>query len=59
MAKNLKLLPGKSFPLGATVYPDGVNFCIFSQNATGMELLLFDTPNASRPGTIAPLKLRF
>ena len=23
---------GKSFPLGATVYPDGVNFSVFSKN---------------------------
>lgn len=39
------ILPGKSFPLGSTVYPDGVNFCLFSKNATAVELLLFDQPN--------------
>ncbi len=47
--ENLKVLPGESFPLGATVNPDGVNFCVFSQNAEAIELLLFDTPNASQP----------
>ena len=47
--KTIKVLPGKSSPLGATVYPDGVNFCIFSQNAEAIELLLFDTANAARP----------
>ena len=48
-AENQKVLPGKCFPLGATVYPDGVNFCIFSQNAEAIELLLFDTAEAARP----------
>ena len=42
------LLPGRSFPLGATVYPDGVNFCIFSR-AEAVELLLFDSPEAPQP----------
>ena len=40
---------GKSFPLGATVYDDGVNFCLFSKNAQGVELLLFD--HADQPPT--------
>jgi isoamylase len=33
---------GLSSPLGATVRPDGVNFSVFSRNATHIELLLFD-----------------
>ena len=33
--------PGHSFPLGATVYPEGVNFSVFSKGAAGVELLLF------------------
>ncbi|MDJ0678034.1 MAG: glycogen debranching protein GlgX [Calothrix sp. MO_167.B42] len=49
MTENLKVLPGKSFPLGATVYPDGVNFCIFSQHGSAIELLLFDTANSPQP----------
>ena len=53
--KNLKVLPGKSYPLGATVYPQGVNFCIFSQNAEAIELLLFDTADDSRPTQIIKL----
>ncbi len=48
-AENQKVLPGKSSPLGATVYPDGVNFCIFSQNAEAIELLLFDKADAPQP----------
>jgi len=54
-AENLKVLLGESFPLGATVYPDGVNFCIFSQNAEAIELLLFNTPNADRAAQIIKL----
>ncbi len=43
------ILPGQSFPLGATVYPNGVNFCIFSEHAEAIELLLFDRPLAPQP----------
>ena len=33
---------GSSFPLGATLSKDGVNFSLFSKGATGVELLFFD-----------------
>ncbi|MDJ0719599.1 MAG: glycogen debranching protein GlgX [Prochloraceae cyanobacterium] len=56
--RNLKVLPGASFPLGATVKSDGVNFCLFSQNAQAIELLLFDTPNASQPTQTIKLERR-
>jgi isoamylase len=39
---NLKILPGNSYPLGATWDGYGVNFAIFSENATEVELCLFD-----------------
>jgi len=52
------LLPGRSFPLGATVYPSGVNFSLFSANCSGVELLLFDEPNAPRPARVIPLDPR-
>jgi isoamylase len=48
-------LPGISHPIGATVEPDGVNFCIFSKNATAIELLLFDQPNDPEPIITIPL----
>ncbi len=38
--------PGKPYPLGATWDGQGVNFALFSQHATGVELCLFDTPGA-------------
>ncbi|MBV9962730.1 MAG: glycogen debranching protein GlgX [Parafilimonas sp.] len=37
--------PGKPFPIGATYYKDGVNFCLYSDNATGVELCLFSSVN--------------
>ncbi len=52
---NPDILPGKAFPLGATVYPNGVNFSIFSQHSTALELLLFDRPNASKPDRVIQL----
>lgn len=42
---NLTLLPGKPFPLGATVYKKGVNFALYSENATGVELCFFNADN--------------
>jgi glycogen operon protein len=50
-----KLGSGKSFPLGATVYPDGINFSIFSKNSTALELLLFDDVDAVQPERIISL----
>lgn len=50
------ILPGMSFPLGATVTHigerKGVNFCIFSQHCTAVELLLFDKPQDEIPTRI-------
>jgi len=42
---NLKTLPGKPFPLGATWDGTGVNFSLYSENATGVELCLYDNDN--------------
>ena len=36
------LRPGRHSPLGATFDGEGVNFAVFSEKATGMELCLFD-----------------
>ncbi|MBD3289558.1 glycogen debranching protein GlgX [candidate division KSB1 bacterium] len=41
-----KLYPGKPYPLGATWDGEGVNFALFSENANGVELCLFDDPNS-------------
>jgi len=37
-----KVRPGKPFPLGATWDGEGVNFALYSEHATGVELCLFD-----------------
>jgi isoamylase len=47
--------PGKPYPLGATVYPDGVNFSLFSWNATRIELLLFDSDQSQQADTVIHL----
>jgi isoamylase len=33
---------GRSYPLGATIVPGGVNFSVFSRGASSVELLLFE-----------------
>jgi glycogen operon protein len=43
---------GRSFPLGATVASGGVNFCLFSRTATGVELLLFDNGADANPSRV-------
>jgi pullulanase/glycogen debranching enzyme len=40
---------GRSSPLGATVFPDGVNFSGFSRGASAVELLLFDREDDAAP----------
>lgn len=41
----MKLYPGQPYPLGATYDSKGVNFALFAENATGVELCLFDSEN--------------
>ena len=42
MSSNISITAGQPYPLGATFDGDGVNFAVFSQNATRMTLCLFD-----------------
>ena len=46
---SLRITPGNSYPLGATVDGKGVNFCLYSQQATGVDLLLYAGPEAPYP----------
>ncbi|HEU4994233.1 MAG TPA: glycogen debranching protein GlgX [Gemmatimonadaceae bacterium] len=41
----MRVWPGQPYPLGATWDGSGVNFALFSQNATDVELCLFDSPD--------------
>jgi isoamylase len=50
--------PGRSFPLGATVSPDGVNFCVFSKNCDALELLFFDHDDDPHPAYVFQLDPR-
>ena len=40
-----QVLPGKPYPLGATYDGNGVNFALFSENATGVTLCFFNHPD--------------
>jgi isoamylase len=40
---------GQSSPLGATVFPGGVNFSVYSRNASAVELLLFNREDDVQP----------
>lgn len=44
----MKVWPGKPYPQGATWEGAGVNFALFSENATGVELCLFDSAKGGR-----------
>jgi isoamylase len=44
---EMSIWPGAPSPLGATLNGRGVNFALFSEHATKVELCLFDTPDAT------------
>jgi isoamylase len=49
---------GRSFPLGATVLGDGVNFSVYSRQARRVDLLLFDDVAATHPARVIELDAR-
>ena len=42
MSSKLPMWPARPYPLGADWDGAGVNFALFSEHATGVELCLFD-----------------
>jgi glycogen operon protein len=54
-ASSLSENKGKAYPLGATVELGGVNFCLFSRDASGIELLLFDHEDDAHPARVISL----
>jgi glycogen operon protein len=44
----MRTRPGSAHPLGATWDGEGVNFALFSEHATAVELCLLDAPEAAR-----------
>lgn len=47
--QQFKTRKGRPHPLGAKPEKDGVNFSVFSQNATSVELLLFENKDDKEP----------
>jgi glycogen operon protein len=54
----MKVWPGSPYPLGATWDGIGVNFALFSEHATAVELCLFDSPYAGKESHRIPLRQR-
>jgi glycogen operon protein len=52
----MRVWPGNPYPLGATWDGSGVNFALFSENATQVELCLFDSPDDRAESRRIPLK---
>src|SRR5262245_31148573 len=44
----MRVWPGRSYPLGATWDGAGVNFALFAEHATKVELCLFDDPDDAK-----------
>jgi isoamylase len=45
---SMRVWPGRPYPLGATWDGSGVNFALFSEHATKVELCLFDSPRSTK-----------
>ena len=53
---DLRVWPGRPYPLGATWDGSGVNFALFSEFGTKVELCLFDSPTATKESHRIELK---
>ena len=51
----MKIWPGKPYPIRATWDGKGVNFALFSEHATKVELCLFDSAEAGAPAQCVTL----
>lgn len=47
-SNNSTVYPGSPFPLGATWNGEGVNFALYAENATGVELCFFDSADPKK-----------
>jgi isoamylase len=54
----MRVWPGRPYPLGATWDGAGVNFALFSESASKVELCLFDSPAAAKETGRVELKER-
>jgi isoamylase len=53
---NITIYPGNPYPLGATWDGNGVNFALYAENATGVDLCLFDAPTGKSETTRIRIK---
>ncbi len=49
---KIKILPGRAYPLGATLNDEGVNFALYAENATGVDLCLFESSDDQNGTTV-------
>jgi len=56
--RDRPLRPGYSYPLGSTWFEDddGVNFVLFSENASAVDLLLYRNPNDAQPSEVISVR---
>ncbi|MFQ5806811.1 MAG: glycogen debranching protein GlgX [Phycisphaerae bacterium] len=54
----MRVWPGDPYPLGASWDGEGVNFALFSENATAVELCLFDQPLGAKETYVIPIRER-
>src|SRR5450631_3199710 len=59
MPIKIKTQAGESSPLGISVQEDGINFAIFSQNATRVRLEFFNKPEDKSPSSAIDLDPKF
>ncbi len=52
---NIVVDSGKALPLGASLVNDGVNFAVFSRNATAVTLIVFESTDSNSPWKEIPL----
>ena len=52
---KMRVWPGRPYPLGATWNGSGVNFALYSENATKVELCLFDSADADKESCRIPM----
>ncbi|MEN8174834.1 MAG: glycogen debranching protein GlgX [Pseudomonadota bacterium] len=52
---SFDIAPGKPHPLGATPDKEGVNFSLYSQQATRVELLLFENADDPEPAQVVAM----
>jgi len=55
MRTDLEIWRGDSYPLGASLTDEGVNFALYAENAIAVELCLFDSPEPTATEVRIPL----